>query len=482
MSESNPEVKPAGCVLFVVQGSEAMTVARLARARLHIDHTIDLLLKKQESLMPGTGKVRIGVIGYTVTAERKRLLVPLLEGTERTSDLVALADLAGEHRQVRIDLLKPGIKARVSEGLLHAYLLLHHWVALHPEGRPPVVVHWGDGRKCDSAHRRVSRSLRLLGSAAGATGLAHVVLDGSHTHFVGEPYEALEGVHRVTWGESSPVALPRPGRAFAMNADPLRIVKALLRQSRPVTVPKTTPVPVAMRAMAMPKRGNSDEEIEDALAIAPEEGRAVISDGASEGIFVNRWARLLTQSFMESRPDVRDTAAYRDWLTERRKAWFAEIDYPKLRWSQQNKVDQTGGAATFLSFEIGKTPEGELCWKAWAVGDSCLFWIRNNRLRATFPMAHSSHFATSPFLLGTRKDLADPAPIFAAARCHEGDRFILATDALSRYFLRMVERRKEPDWKLWEEAKESSWQKRIEFLRDRRKIVNDDCTMIVIRV
>lgn len=474
---------PASCVLFLVQASEAMTKARLSYTRLHIDQTIDLLLRRHAPTLPQAGKVKVGVIGYTLTADRKLVLTPLLQDAERTSDLIPLAELVlGEKRQVRIDLLKAGERARVGDGLEHAYLLLHHWLSLHPGGRPPIVLHWGDGMKCDSFHRRASRSLRLLGSAAGATGLAHIVLDGSGKRFEGEPYDALVGIHRAIWRESSPVALPKPGRALTVNADPLRVVRALLRQSRPVTVHKTTPVPVTMRTMHMPKRGNSEEEIEDAFACEPDQGVAVISDGASEGIFVGQWARLLTHSYLEKRPEVMETANLKAWLADCRKSWFQQINYPKLRWSQQNKVDQTGGAATFLSWQLGKTPEGELMWRAWGIGDSCLFWIRNNKLRATFPMASSRHFASSPFLVSTRSDMADPAPLFAAARCHEGDRFILATDALSQYFLRAVERRKEPDWKLLETVKESSWGKRIELLRDHGKIVNDDCTMIVINV
>ena len=46
MSEPTPEQAPACCVLFVVQASDEMNTMRLSNARLHIDQTIDLLLKR----------------------------------------------------------------------------------------------------------------------------------------------------------------------------------------------------------------------------------------------------------------------------------------------------------------------------------------------------------------------------------------------------------------------------------------------------
>src|SRR5262249_425603 len=147
------------------------------------------------------------------------------------------------------------------------------------------------------------------------------------------------------------------------------------------------------------KRGNSAEEIEDAFAIDEKHAFAAISDGASEGIFVRRWAQLLTQSYIDHRIDPADTIKRLAWISACRKVWLEQIDFPRLRWSQQNKVDETGGAATFLSWQLGRAPDGGLAWKAWAIGDSCLFWIRRNKLRATFPVTHSHHFANAPWLL-----------------------------------------------------------------------------------
>jgi hypothetical protein len=474
----------AGCVLFLLQASESMPRSRLGLALLQIDQVIDLLLRRFAPTIEEASKIKVGVLGCSIDPkERKVHFIPLLPGKSRTSDLVPLSELVREEdRQLRLNLIKPAGIVRPAAGLHHAYLLLHHWLAAHQHARPPLVLHWSDATRCNSAHARISRSLRMLGSSAGAAGLAHVILTDEDRQFLGDPDSKLSRAMKRLWRNSSPVMLKKPGRALAINSDPLPLVRALLKQARPVTVQEPGKVHVTMRGLTMPKRGNSEEEIEDAFAVDEQHAFAAVSDGASEGIFVRRWAQLLTRSYIERRIDPADTVKRLAWISACRKVWLEQIDFPRLRWSQQNKVDETGGAATFLSWQLGHAPDGGLAWKAWAVGDSCLFWIRRNKLRATFPVTHSRHFANAPWLLSTRSDIGEPAPLFAAGRCEKGDLFLLATDALSQYLLRAVERRKEPNWKKLESLDDRAWRDRIEGLRDRKKIVNDDSTLVAIRV
>src|SRR6266404_6244133 len=50
---------------------------------------------------------------------------------------------------------------------------------------------------------------------------------------------------------------------------------------------------LSWHAFAVPKRGNSTEEYEDAFAANPNAGRFAIADGASESSFASLWAKLL---------------------------------------------------------------------------------------------------------------------------------------------------------------------------------------------
>jgi hypothetical protein len=487
MSE-NDLVRPS-CVLFLVQASASMDRERLALARLHIDEIIDHLLRRYGSTLAEARNFQVGVIGYSQIDKRKIGYLPLLPDAARTTDLLSLSELSdGVRRQVKLDLLAPAGKARPAEGLFQAHLVLHHWLARHPGARPPLVLHWGDGNGCGSAHARACRSLRLLGSGAGETGLVHYACNPGFERFLAQPKKSLSRDWRRIWRHSTPILMSRRGKsvkrahALAINADPLPLVRALLRQVRPVRVQISAPASVKLRTLTLVKKGNADDEIEDAFACDTDRSLAAIADGASEGIFTSTWAQLLTRTFLSEDLDVADPERLATWLQQCRHAWKEKINYQALRWSQEAKVDSTGAGSTFLAWQAGKTPEGALVWRSWAVGDSCLFWIRNNRLRATFPMTNSQHFSVPPLLLPTRTELHVPAPLFAAGLCRGGDLFVLATDAVSQFLLRCVERRKEPDWSALESMEESVWRERVEALRATNRMVNDDCTLVFARI
>src|SRR6266511_1045848 len=135
-----------GCVIFLVQASESMDRERLSLARLHIDQILDVLIRRYGRTVQQAKQFQVGVIGYSQFTRRKLGFTPLLPESAKSTDLVPLSDLLdGSARQVKIELLDPAGKARPAEGLSHAHLVLHHWLARHPGARPPLVLHWGDG-------------------------------------------------------------------------------------------------------------------------------------------------------------------------------------------------------------------------------------------------------------------------------------------------------------------------------------------------
>src|ERR1700682_357315 len=103
MSPSAPE-SMSGCVLFLVQASESMPRSHLGLALLQIDQAIDLLLRRYAPTIEEAAKIRVGVIGYTVDPEERKVhFVSLLPGKSRTSELVPLSELLKEEdRQLRL--------------------------------------------------------------------------------------------------------------------------------------------------------------------------------------------------------------------------------------------------------------------------------------------------------------------------------------------------------------------------------------------
>ena len=123
-------------------------------------------------------------------------------------------------------------------------------------------------------------------------------------------------------------------------------------------------------------------------------------------------------------------------------------------------------------------------WRSAAIGDTCLFHVRDGRLRAAFPLSESGSFGTSPALLGSCD--ADPGPIadhvrLAGGTVAEGDDFFVCTDAMAAWFLS----RSEEGGKPWETLRDLSEIGFAEWVREARRtsgLHNDDVTLVHIDI
>src|ERR1700676_1441296 len=112
----------------------------------------------------------------------------------------------------------------------------------------------------------------------------------------------------------------------------------------------------------LPKRGNAEDEYEDAWAADPARGRFAVADGASESSFAGRWAQLLTGAFLEAaRP-----ADVADWVNGPRRGWAAEVMGLELPWYAEMKREQ-GAFATLLGLGV-RPPEPDRAGKGGGAG------------------------------------------------------------------------------------------------------------------
>jgi hypothetical protein len=165
--------------------------------------------------------------------------------------------------------------------------------------------------------------------------------------------------------------------------------------------------------------------------------------------------------------------------------WASDVGSQPLPWYAEAKFAQ-GAFATFLGVVLKSF--GRPSWQAVAVGDSCLFQIRDGQLRQAFPLTQSSEFDNSPRLLGSRTSAVEARQreVRGYGSWQAQDRFFLATDALAQWFLRQVEAGGKP-WEVLESLLGESdvstagkaW---IEQLRDQHEIRNDDVTLIMVTV
>jgi hypothetical protein len=235
----------------------------------------------------------------------------------------------------------------------------------------------------------------------------------------------------------------------------------------------------------LPKRGHTAEEYEDACAADVPRGRFAIADGASESSFARQWARLLVQGFVQAPAAAPDRWA--DWLPAQQECWRVDVGDKPLPWYAETKVQQ-GAFATFLGVTV--EPSGLLRrprWQAVAVGDSCCFHLRGERLRQAFPAKHSDEFGTAPWLVGSRTppgEALDGKAVRAKGVWHTGDRLWLMTDALAQWFLQQVEAGLAP-WQelgalLAAEDPHPAFAAWIERQREAHGLRNDDVTWLAI--
>jgi len=230
------------------------------------------------------------------------------------------------------------------------------------------------------------------------------------------------------------------------------------------------------QAFSLPKRGSTPEEYEDAFAGDPHAGRFAIADGASESSFAGPWAKVVVDAFVQTR------GSWSAWLPAARARWHDMFEGRDLPWFAEDKFAQ-GAFTTVLGVSLASAPEGgPIEFSASAVGDSCLFHIRNDALHCAFPMTRSTQFSNTPTLLGSRRRSPESSRTerkLKNGHCRPGDFLLLMTDALAQWFLWEVETGHKP-WHALLRQNKKGLTDFVEELRDCRKLKNDDVTLLVI--
>ena len=118
-------------------------------------------------------------------------------------------------------------------------------------------------------------------------------------------------------------------------------------------------------------------------------------------------------------------------------------DGKPLSWYDEMAL-QNGAASTLLeisfSLEENKIKDN---FSAFAIGDSCLFQIRNDELITKFPLNSSADFDNSPLLISSdpkRNEHLQEKIRIGKSEFVNGGQIILMTDALASWFLQEYEK------------------------------------------
>ncbi|MDY3552326.1 hypothetical protein R5W24_001407 [Gemmata sp. JC717] len=481
---------PPGCLVLLLRLSSGMTrdvvtprgeAPAVEAARLLTDDLIEGLVNTAAAGY-AVGALDVAVLGYRAPDQEGQQLLSLLPDGDPKPRFVPLAHVAGMPAVPRDGeglprkwAVLPPCAGEPSAGaaLASVYQMVSVWLTGRYASRPPVVIHCAGGGDHDDRYFSTARSLNLLTTAHGPTRLLHYT-------FAPPPADAVD----ARLASVSAALTTRPG-AFINEwdiADPWDAIFTCAFQEDATVWAEAGEELSRVCAMWAQKMGNTPEQWEDAYALDEGHGAAAIADGASSGIYCNIWAQQLSRRLLADRPDVRDPASLNKWVSGLRAEWRAAINYDGLNWSKQAKVDQVGAAATLLGLEVGPAGvTGGRPWRACAVGDASLFWVRQGELLATFPVVAADQFGSAPLLVRSSPGYRTVA-LSAAGTCEPGDRFVLATDAVAARLFKSVATEPGVDWARLEDLAEADWRAELDALRRGNDMVNDDCTLIVLRV
>ena len=257
-----------------------------------------------------------------------------------------------------------------------------------------------------------------------------------------------------------------------------------------------------VQAYWVPKLGNSAEEYEDAFAYSAPDRHLAVADGATESSYADRWARDLVDQFVTNPPPV-DAAQtpFPAWLTPMQQRWREGIDWENLPWFAEEKA-KGGAYATFLGVTVfdpdsaGSTSFLKRAtaffrkheaprawrWKAVAIGDSCFFQIREGKMVRSFPLTKADQFNSRPVLLCSNPANNTgvwPEVRFEQGDCKPEDLFILATDAVAKWFLEQTEANGKPWETLQRISSNQEFQDFVARLRNEKALRNDDTTVLL---
>lgn len=230
---------------------------------------------------------------------------------------------------------------------------------------------------------------------------------------------------------------------------------------------------ITHRAFWMPKRGHAEIDYEDAYAVSAHgmlPCRAAVADGATESAFARLWARTLVKGFVDE--GTTDPEVLVDKLPYWQAVWIETVEQRSrpLPWYAEQKVDE-GAYATLLGIEL--QPEGK--WRGLAVGDCCLFQLREDTVIEQWPVKSPEAFTNRPALVPSRTGYAVPDPQVHSGTWSESDRLVLATDATAAWLMQtgLAEVLR---------ADAETLRKRVRAARSEGTLRNDDVTLLELRI
>ncbi|HYW89724.1 MAG TPA: protein phosphatase 2C domain-containing protein [Chloroflexota bacterium] len=233
---------------------------------------------------------------------------------------------------------------------------------------------------------------------------------------------------------------------------------------------------VAIGVFRMPKAGCSQAEYEDAIAWSSRGRRFAVADGASASAFARLWAQLLVRAYVGGHLQAESLETD---LAPIQTQWASHVDQRPLAWYAQEQARRGAFAAL-----AGLALHDDASWSALAVGDSCVFHVRNDDLLTAFPLSDTRAFDNRPLLLGSHAESNAGLRNSGAIRhmhgtWQPGDTFLLLSDALAAALLRRMEQYAcSPLASLSFKRSPAGFQRWVRNMRAEQRMRNDDVSLL----
>ena len=233
------------------------------------------------------------------------------------------------------------------------------------------------------------------------------------------------------------------------------------------------------RALWLAKEGSHTDEWEDACGYSESRGTFSVADGASSAPRAHEWASQLVASFVLTSEPPLDLASFERCVNGAAQAFMSRASQSSESdaWYVREAASRSS-YATFLGLRV-RAHGRQGAWEAVAVGDTCLFRVREGKLLGSFPLQSPDEFNPTPSLIPSSRggNASGLNPSMAAGACRAGDVFLLASDALAQWALATA-RDDASVWYVLASIRSTMFRQMVADLRATGAMVNDDVTLL----
>jgi hypothetical protein len=241
------------------------------------------------------------------------------------------------------------------------------------------------------------------------------------------------------------------------------------------------------------KSEHDETMCEDVCAYDSLRGIFAIADGAGTTLFSNIWAKILVSQFLAV-PLLSNDPFEVEWWVRRVQHEFrtnreSNPALETLAWNALQKIHSEGSQSTLATLRLSRADITSAQAELLAFGDSCIFIARHgaHNIRA-FPLEQEAEFDRAPICIPSSFRIFNRhfhRGLHQHIELRPGDTVVLATDAVARWIVSAGGGRYATPFKAFQEViaqTSESWADFIEKQRSKQRIIDDDCTALIIKL